>query len=232
MAIADGKGHRPDMCTRFITGPDSTRSCGGQTADPENALVAFDYLSGSQGGQLLSVEGVVDSRVSSVRAWLEDGTEVRPRLVGLGVDRLRGFAVLTKQGEPHALRLAAYASDGKALEYVNVAARLGVEWGPVRRMSACPADTECPIEDFDADLIAMVVREQDRIVVYVWPEVSEFEVSGPSALNHHEFSGDDPSLLIRAFVVTPANLGGRLDGQLTVTAVAGANSVEKKVPAP
>jgi hypothetical protein len=82
MAIADGKGSRPDMCVRFITGPDSSNSCGGQSPDPENAVVAFDYLSGSKGATT-SVEGVVDTRVSSVRAWLMDGTEVRPRLVSL-----------------------------------------------------------------------------------------------------------------------------------------------------
>ena len=128
--------------------------------------------------------------------------------------------------------LANIASDGKALEYVNVAARLGVEWGPAGRVSGCPADTECPIEDFDPGLIAMVVREQDRIVVYVWPEVSEFEVSGPSALNSHEFTGGEKSPLIRALVVTPATFGGPLDGEFTVSANDGANSVQQKAPLP
>jgi len=231
MAIADGKGHRPDMCMRFITGPDSTSSCGGQSDDPENALVAFDYLSGSQ-GSTTSVQGVVDARVSKVRAWLSDGTEVRPRLVALGVDELRGFAIPTKKGAPYAVRLAAYTSDKKGLEYVNLAARFGTDWVPTGPVSGCPADLDCQLQNLDAGLIADVIREPDRVVVLVWPEVSEMEVSGPSAVNRNGPSDSVPSPLIRALVITPATFGGPLDAQLTVRAYDGPNSVEKKAPLP
>ncbi|MEP6760745.1 MAG: hypothetical protein ABJA93_05205 [Sporichthyaceae bacterium] len=231
MAIADGKGRRPDMCTRFVAGPDSTSSCGGQSDDPGNAVVAFDYLSGSR-GSTISVQGVVDNRVSAVRAWLSDGTEVRPRLVALGVDELRGFAVPTKKGEPHAVRLAAYTSDGKALEYVNLAARFGTDWLSAGPVSGCPADLDCQLQNLDPGLIAQVIREPDRVIVLVWPEVSEFEVSGPSAVNHNGLSGDEPGALIRALVITSATFGGPLDAQLTLTAHAGANSVEMNSPPP
>jgi hypothetical protein len=219
------------MCTRFVTGPDSSSSCGGQSDDPENALVAFDYLSGSQGAQTQSVQGVVDARVTVVRAWLSDGTEVRPRLVALGVDDLRGFAVPTKKGEPQAVRLAAYGSGGKSLEYVNLGARFGTEWssGPV---GGCPAELDCRLEDLDPGLIADVIRDPDRVIVLVWPEVREFGVSGPSAEIRNGSSGGDTSQLIRALVVTAANFGGPLDAQLTVSADDGANSVEKKAPPP
>jgi hypothetical protein len=232
MAIADGKASRPDMCTRFVTGPDSTSSCGGQSPDPENALVAFDYLSGSQGAQMQSVQGVVDARVTVVRAWLSDGTEIRPRLVALGVDELTGFAVPTKKGEPYAVRLAAYASGGKALEYVNLAARFGTDWLSAGPVSGCPADLDCQLQNLDAGLIADVIREPDRVIVLVWPEVSEFEVSGPTAVNRDGLSGDERGALIRALVITPATVGDSLDAQLTLTAYAGANSVEVKTPMP
>jgi hypothetical protein len=232
MAIEDGKGSRPDMCTRFVTGPDSTSSCGGQSPDPGNALVAFDYLSGLQGARTQSVQGVVDARVTVVRAWLSDGTEVRPRLVALGVDDLRGFAVPTEKGEPQAVRLAAYASDGKGLEYVNVGVRFGAEWLPAGPVSGCPADLDCRLEKFDARLIAQVIREPDRLIVLVWPEVSEFEVSGPTAVNRDGLSGDGPAALIRALVITPATVGNSLDAQLTLTAHDGVNSVEMKAPPP
>jgi hypothetical protein len=194
--------------------------------------VAFDYLSGSEGGAGVSVQGVVDSRVSGVRAWLSDGTEVRPRLVALGVDELRGFAVPTAKGEPSAVRLAAYASDGKALEYINVAARYGEEWLPAGPVNGCPADLDCRLESLDPGLVAAVIREPDRVVVLVWPEVREFGVSGPSAEIRNGSSIDEPAALIRALVVTPATFGGPLDGRLTVSAEDGANSVEQKAPLP
>jgi hypothetical protein len=231
MAIADGKGHRPDMCTRFVTGPDSASACGGQSDDPENALVAFDYLSGSQGATT-SVQGVVDTRVSTVRAWLSDGTEIRPRLVALGVDELRGFAVPTKKGEPYAVRLAAYTSDKKGLEYVNLAARFGTDWVPTGPVSGCPAGLDCQLQNLDPGLIADVIREPDRVVVLVWPEVSEMEVSGPSAVNRNGPSDGVPSPLVRVLVITPATFGRSLDAQLTVRAFDGPNSVEKKAPLP
>jgi hypothetical protein len=230
MAIADGKGHRPDMCTRFVTGENSTRSCGGQSDDPENPLVAFDYLSGSQGAQMQSVQGVVDARVTVVRAWLSDGTEVRPRLVALGVDELRGFAVPTKKGEPYAVRLAAYTSNGKALEYVNLAARFGTDWsaGPV---SGCPVDLDCQLENLYPGLIADVIREPHRVIVLVWPEVREFGVSGPGgAVRRNGSSGAEPGELIRAMVAIDT-LVGPLDG-LTVSADDGTNSVGTKAPPP
>lgn len=233
MAIADGKGHRPDMCTRFVTGPNSTSICGGQSDDPENALVAFDYLSGSKGAST-SVEGVVDTRVSSVRAWLMDGTEVRPRLVSLGVDKLRGFAVPTAQDQPYAMRLAAYASDGTALEYVNLATRFGADWfpqggGPV---SGCPADMDCVLENLQPGLIAQVTRDKDRIVVLLWPEVSEVGVSGQNA-EYRSRSFDGPAnALIHRLVVTPAQYGGPLDAKLTVTAGDGVNTVTLVSPWP
>jgi hypothetical protein len=133
------------------------------------------------------------------------------------VDKLRGFAVPTAQDSPYVMRLAAYASDGTALEYVNLATRFGADWfpqggGPV---SGCPADMDCVLEDLDPGLIADVIREPNRVVVLVWPEVSEFEVSGPSALNRDGLSGDGP-----------------LDAQLTLSAFAGANSVVVKTPRP
>jgi hypothetical protein len=232
MAIEDGKGSRPDMCTRFIIGPDSTSSCGGQSPDSEKARVAFDYLSGSQGAETQSVQGVVDARVTVVRAWLSDGTEVRPRLVALGVDDLRGFAVPTKKGEPQPVRLAAYASDGKALEYVNVVVRFGAEWLPAGPVSGCPAGVDCRLEKLDAGLIAQVIREPDRVIVLVWPEVGELEVSGSSAELRTGSSGGEPGALIQAMVLTPATFGGPLDAQLTVTAVDGPNSVEITSPPP
>jgi hypothetical protein len=233
MAIETGKGSQPDMCTRFVTGPDSTSSCGGQSPDSEKARVAFDYLSGSQGAQTQSVQGVVDARVTVVRAWLSDGTEVRPRLVALGVDDLRGFAVPTKKGEPQPVRLAAYASDEKALEYVNVVVRFGAEWLPAGPVSGCPADVDCRLEKLDAGLIAQVIREPDRVIVLVWPEVGELEVSGSSAeLRTGSSSGGEPGALIQAMVLTPATFGGPLDAQLTVTAVDGPNSVEITSPPP
>jgi hypothetical protein len=232
MSIASGKGSRPDMCTRFITGPDSSSSCGGQSPDPENARVAFDYLSGSKGATT-SVEGVVDTRVSSVRAWLMDGTEVRPRLVALGVDKLRGFAVPTAQDSPYAMRLAAYASDGTALEYVNLAARSGADWfpqggGPV---SGCPADMDCVLEHLRPGLIAKVVRGKDRIVVLLWPDVREVGISGANAEYRSELSAVAGGTLIHSFEVTPANFGGTLDGDLVVSASDGVNTVEMDLPA-
>jgi hypothetical protein len=232
MAIADGKGNRPDMCVRFITEGSSSRSCGGQSPDPENARVAFDYLSGSKGATT-SVEGVVDTRVASVRAWLMDGTEVRPRLVSLGVDKLRGFAVPTAQDQPYAMRLAAYASDGTALEYVNLATRFGADWfpqggGPV---SGCPADMDCVLEDLQPGLIAQVIRGKDRIVVLVWPEVRDVGLTGPSAESRSGSSGAGETFLIHALEVTPATFGGTLGGDLTVTATDGTNTVELALPA-
>jgi hypothetical protein len=232
MAIADGKGHRPDMCTRFVTGPNSTSSCGGQSDDPENALVAFDYLSGSQGGQTLSVQGVVDARATVVRAWLSDGTEVRPRLVALGVDELRGFAVPTKEGDPYAVRLAAFASNGKALEYVNLATRLGTDWLPSGPVSGCPADMDCVLEDMQPGVIAQVIRGKDRIVVLLWPEVREVRVSGRNA-DYRSTSFDGPAqALIHQLVVTPAQYGGPLDAKLTVSAGDGVNTVTLASPWP
>ena len=151
MAIALGKGAL-NMCTRFVTGESSTRSCGGESNDSNNTLVAFDYLSVSQ-GSTTSAQGSVDRRVTEVRAWLSDGTEVRPRLVNLGVLAQRGFAIPTKKGEPYAVRLAAYGSGGKSLEYVNLARRFDADWLSAGPVSGCPVDLDCQLQNLDPGLI-------------------------------------------------------------------------------
>lgn len=223
MAIALGvvKGGEPDMCTRFVTGPNSTRSCGGQSADQENTLVAFDYLNVSQ-SSTNSAQGAVDPRVAVVRAWLSDGTEVQPRLVHLGVLRLRGFAVPTRKGEPYAVRLAAYASDGKALEYVNLATRFGPEWGADTRIQGCAPAAGCRIEDFDPGLFASFERHPDNIVVSVWAGtrtiqfkdgadvVAVFVVDSPLLVTRNEFG--------RGY------FGGAIPEDLTVVVTDGLNS--------
>jgi hypothetical protein len=118
------------------------------------------------------------------------------------------------------------------LEYVNLAGRFGADWLSPGPVSGCPADLDCQLQNLDPGLIADVIRERERIVVLVWPEVREFGVSGPSGAIRNGSSGDEPSPLIRALVVTPATFGGPLDAQLTVRAYDGPNSVVKKVPLP
>jgi hypothetical protein len=165
-----------------------------------------------------------------VRAWLSDGAEVRPRLVNLGALRLRGFAVPMKKGEPYAVRLAAYGSGGKALEYVNLAGRFDADWLSAGPVTGCPADLDCRLQNLDPGLIADVIRTDDRVVVLVWPEVREFGVSGPGADVRNGSSRAEPGELIQALVAIN-KFDGPLDG-LTVSADDGTNSVEIKAPPP
>lgn len=150
IALSDVTGGGPILCDQYeqvvaegADSPDSSSGSGGCTPrDPaaDDDEVAFDWLMGTEGsGNIRGVTAGVDSRVSTVRIWMDNGDMVLATLHPTGWDDTRMFALTTQPPDaPIAQRLVAYGRDGDVLQAVDLAARFGNDWLPKR--SACRGD--------------------------------------------------------------------------------------------
>ena len=120
IALSDMTGKGPNLCDRYETitadrgsGDSSSGSSGGggctpRDPDADDAGVAFDWLMGTEGGgDIRGVTAGVDSRVSKVEIWMDNGDLVLATLHPTGWDDTRMFALTTQSPDaPTAQRLS------------------------------------------------------------------------------------------------------------------------------
>jgi hypothetical protein len=231
MVLVEGKTARPDLCVRFTSPADMSIACGGPSEDAADPGVAFDYLSGYEGdsvaGRIRSVDGVVDESVDTVRAWLTDGASMDATLVPIGTDGLRAFSLPTRVGSPQPVRVAAYGPDGTAIEYVNLATRLGPERFADEPVLGCRADDGCRLDELAPGLIAGLHWYPDRVEVTVWADAKAVELHESDREDSLRMSQSREGPPGSAVIVTTfffGDLPEPLTGELTVTVTDGTNT--------
>jgi len=151
IVLSDMTGKGPNLCEQYATmsadrgSGDSSSGSGGCTPRDEAAddpAVAFDWLMGTEGGgDIRGVTAGVDSRVATVRIWMDNGDMVLATLHPTGWDDTRMFALTTQPPDaPTAQRLVASGRDGNVLQAVDLAASFGDDWLPARRF--CQGDEQ------------------------------------------------------------------------------------------
>ena len=153
IALSDMTGKGPNLCEQYETisadrgsGDNSSGSSSGgggcTPRDPnaDDAGVAFDWLMGTEGGgDIRGVTAGVDSRVSMVRIWMDNGDMLLATLHPTGWDHTRMFALTTQSPDaPTAQRLVAYGRDGNVLQAVELSSPFGKSW--LTQRSACAGD--------------------------------------------------------------------------------------------
>lgn len=153
IALSDMTGAGPNLCEQYETisadrgtGDNSSGSSSGSGGctprgpNADDAGVAFDWLMGTEGGgDIRGVTAGVDSRVSKVQIWMDNGDMMLATLHPTGWDDTRMFALTTEPPDaPTAQRLVAYGRDGNVLQAVELSSRFGKPW--LTERSACDGD--------------------------------------------------------------------------------------------
>lgn len=139
IALSDMTGEGPNLCERYVAASSDSGGCTSREPSADKPGVAFDWLSGTEGGgDLRGVLAGVDGRVTKVRIWMDNGDMVLAELHPTGWEGTRMFALTTKVGGPVAQRLVAYGPDRNAVQAVDLPSRFGATWLAPR--SACAGD--------------------------------------------------------------------------------------------
>lgn len=136
IVLTDTTGDGPDLCDRFVGGGGASGGCTPRQPGADDAAVAFDWLSGTDGtGDLRGVLAGVDDRVRRVQVWMHNGDLVLASLHPTGWEDTKMFAVTLTGDAPVPQRLVAYGRAGQVLQAVELRTTFGPDWLP--RVTAC-----------------------------------------------------------------------------------------------
>lgn len=151
IALSDMTGAGPRLCDRYLATSSSSGGCTSREPSADKPGVAFDWLSGTGGGDLRGVTAAVDGRVTRVSVWMDNGDMVLANLHPTGWEATKMFALTTTVGGPVAQRLVAYGPDRNVVQAVDLTSRFGERW--LTAKSACADDR---IAQSDSDGGALV----------------------------------------------------------------------------
>lgn len=137
--LSDSNGTGPSLCDQYLATSSAAGGCTSREPNADDDAIAFDWLSGSGGsGDQHGIVAGVDSRVSTVRVWLDDGEErVLSLEPGTWQDSLlTGLTLPAHEAVPQ--RLVAYGHNNEVLQAVDLPDRFGDGW--LIERSACAGD--------------------------------------------------------------------------------------------
>jgi hypothetical protein len=144
LVLSDTTGKGPSLCDRYVdvANDASAGGCTSRDQDADSGAVAFDWLTGNQGGGVHGVEGAVDDRVMKVQVWMDNGDQVLATLHPTGWEGTRGFALTVPDSGPTPQRLVAYSdATGTVLQSVDLGDAFGSDWLPPGGRSCSGAAT-------------------------------------------------------------------------------------------
>ena len=141
IVLTDTTGDGPDLCDRFVgDGGGASGGCTPRQPGADDAAVAFDWLSGTDGsGDLHGVLAGVDDRVQRVQVWMHNGDMVLASLHPTGWEDTKMLAVTLTGDAPVPQRLVAYGRAGQVLQAVELRTTFGRDWLP--HVTACQDQT-------------------------------------------------------------------------------------------
>jgi hypothetical protein len=124
-SMSTGEGKRGDF---FADAP----ICSGREPRADDPAVAIDYLTAGpphpNPNTWVSVAGAVDSRVTSVQVWNANGNTGSLPVTRLGSSNLSAFGYVMTGPDHRPQRLVAFGADGRVLQSIDLAQRLGSGW--------------------------------------------------------------------------------------------------------
>ena len=131
LVLTDTDGKGPSLCDRYLDGSSDSGGCTSRDPVADTKGVAFDWLTGSQGGGLHSVVGAVDDRVMKVQVWMSNGDAVLAVLHPTGWEGTRMFALTVPETGPTPQRVVAFSdATGTVLQGIDLGDRFGSDWLP------------------------------------------------------------------------------------------------------
>jgi hypothetical protein len=131
LVLTDTSGKGPSLCDRYVGSSSGSGGCTSRDPAADTKGVAFDWLTGSQGGGVHSVVGAVDDRVTKVLLWMSNGDVVPADLQPGGWEGTQVFALTVPDTGPTPQRVVAYSdASGTVLQAVDLVKALKPGWLP------------------------------------------------------------------------------------------------------